>query len=51
MNVASSLSLIEDGGKRVHHHIEQEWGEGVAFSNPTKSGEVSTNLPLMFTVV
>ena len=46
MNVASSLSLIQDGGKSVHHHIEQERGEGIALSNPTKGGEVRADLPI-----
>ena len=45
-NMASSLSLIQDGGKRVHHHIEQERGEGIALSNPTEGGEVRADLPI-----
>ena len=44
--MASSLSLIQDGGKSVHHHIEEEWGEGIALSHPTKGREVRDDLPI-----
>ena len=43
-NMASGFRLIQNGGKRVHDHIEQERGEGVALSNPTKGGEERANL-------
>ena len=45
-NVTRLLGQIQNRGERIHHKVEQEWGDRVTLTDSLASREVRANLPI-----